>query len=88
MKKKKQTTPIIDDSQIILMTHGEIKEMQDKIIYYTIPLLILDKMGQPINFTDILESHYNISPTKNLSWEQIIALIKQRGTPEKANKEQ
>lgn len=88
MKKKKQTTPIIDDSQIILMTHGEIKEMQDKIIYYTIPLLILDKMGQPINFTDILESHFNISPTKNLSWEQIIALIKQRGTPEKANKEQ
>lgn len=88
MKKRKIVAPIIDDAQVVLMTHGEIKQMQEKIIYYTIPLFILEKIGQPINFTNILKSNFDISPTEKLSWEQVVALIKQRGVPEKANKEQ
>lgn len=88
MKKRKIVTPIIDDAQVVLMTHGEIKQMQEKIIYYTIPLFILEKIGQPTNFTNILKSNFDISPTEKLSWEQVVALIKQRGVPEKANKEQ
>lgn len=88
MKPKVISTWDEENTIYLPLTHGEIKQMQEKIIYYTIPLFILEKIGQPINFTNILKSNFDISPTEKTSWEQVVALIKQRGVPEKANKEQ